>query len=339
LHYVTYRGPKSDFFAGIMNSDFREAYPAIQWDGNWSEDNSATDFEAVSCPEIVVFADDRSEAQKAMRLMEAAYVLVYDMPDFLDRLFLAIPDDQKEFEDFKGDHQLGPNAFLGGGCAPGFCLAAWIAAKASHKRHVVYALMKYLLSKRTCFVDLMATDPAKRANVSAEKDLATHVAFTNAIIQAYGVIEELRFAVKASDKKPATINGKWNPEVKQDLTARLVRGRIDLADHETWIVHGPSREIDRKQSHRTGPKARWASGAVSDMELAVEDAIARASFLRSKVSSHKLGRWAASLTVLDVANVQFLARRLPLEHLGALRYTGMRRRRSRPCNTIVREAR
>ena len=61
----------------------------------------------------------------------------------------------------------------------------------------------------------------------------------------------------------------------------------------------------------------------------MEDAIARASFLRSRVSSHKLGRKAASLTALDVANVQLLARRLLLEHLGVFKYMdGPRRSRS-----------
>jgi hypothetical protein len=44
-------------------------------------------------------------------------------------------------------------------------------------------------------------------------------------------------------------NGKWNPEIKQDLTARLVRGRIELADHGMWIRHGTPRKIDRSQPH------------------------------------------------------------------------------------------
>jgi hypothetical protein len=290
LHYLTYQGRKSDFFLATHDDAFCKSYPAIQWDVDWVQHNPATDFEAVSSPEIVVFAAERLKAEKAVRLMEAAHVLVNHLPDFLTPPFLAIPDDEKEFEDLKRDHRLGPNASLGGGCAPGLCLSAWIAAKASHKKRLVYALMKYMLSKRTCFVDLMATDPMKRVNVWAEEDLAAHVAFANAIIQAYSVLEELGFDVNASRKRPSTINGKWNPEIKQDLTARLVRGRIDLADHEMWIRHGTPRKIDRSQPHLTGPKAPWAWGAVRDMELAVEDAIARASFLRSRVSSHKLGR-------------------------------------------------
>jgi hypothetical protein len=176
--------------------------------------------------------------------------------------------------------------------------------------------MKYLLSKRTCFVDLMAPRPW------AEKDAAAHVVFANAIIQAYAVIEELGFEVRASQKEPSVVGGNWNPKVKQDLMVRLVKGRIDLADHQMWSVHGPPREIDRRQVHLTGPRAPWAGGPVRDMELAVEDAIARASFLRSRVSSHKLGRRASSLTPIDVGNVQLLARRLLLEHIGAFQYMG-----------------
>lgn len=59
----------------------------------------------------------------------------------------------------------------------------------------------------------------------------------------------------------------------------------------------------------------------------MEDAIARASYLRSRVSSHKLGRSAAILTALDVANVQLLACRLLLEHLCVFKYIALRRRR------------
>jgi hypothetical protein len=204
-----------------------------------------------------------------------------------------------------------------------FCLAAWIAAKASHKRTLVYALMKYLLSKKTCFVDLMRMRASDRANVRAGKDPATYVVFANAIVQAYSVIEELGFEVRASQNRPSVIDGRWNPSVKKDLTGRLVKGRIDLADCETWMIQGPPRKVDRSQPHLTGPKAPWARGAARDMKLAVEDAIARASYLRSRVSSHRLSRRSASLTALDVANVQLLARRLLLEHIGAFKYMGL----------------
>ena len=167
-------------------------------------------------------------------------------------------------------------------------------------------------------------DPSKRTDVWVEKDPAAHVVFASAIIQAYSVIEELGFEVRASQNNPSFINLRWNPTVRQDLTARLEAGRINLADHETWLVHGAPRKIDRVQAHLTGPKARWARGRVRDEELAVEDAIARASFLRSRVSSHRLGRMAASLTALDVANVQLLARRLLLEHIGAFKHMDLR---------------
>jgi hypothetical protein len=303
---------------------FHQSYPAIQW--NWSEHSSEADFKAVSSPEIVLFARDRSQAEKAVRLMEAAYVALEDnLPDPLRPLFRAIPDDQEEFQDFIENHHFDPNASYGGCCTSGFCLSACIAARASHNRHLIYALMKYLLSKRTCFVDLMAMHPAERADVRAEKDPVTHVVFANAIVQAYSVIEELGFEVRASQRKPSVINGRWNPEVKKDLIARLVKGRVDLANCETWMIQGPSRGIDRSQPHLTGPKALWARGAARDVELAVEDAIARASYLRSRVSSHRLSQRSASLTALDVANVQLLARRLLLEHMGVFKYMDLSR--------------
>jgi hypothetical protein len=319
LHYLTYRGLRSDFLVAAHSEAIRQLYPAMQWD--WSENTQAIDFSAVSSPEIVLFAQDRSQAEKAVRLLEAAYVaLVDNLPDPLTPLFRAIPDDQQEFQDFMEAHHFDPNASYGGCCTSGFCLSAWIAARASHNRHLVYALMKYLLSKRTCFVDLLAMHPAERADLRAENDPVTHVVFAHAIVQAYSVIEELGFEVRASQTKPSVIDGGWNPEVRKDLTVRLVKGRIDLANRQTWMIHGPSRVIDRSQPHLTGPKAPWARGAARDIQLAVEDAIARASYLRSRVSSHRLSRRSASLTALDVANVQLLARRLLLEHMGAFKH-------------------
>jgi hypothetical protein len=93
----------------------------IQWD--WTEHPPGTDFNAVSSPEIVLFAQDRLQAEKAVHLMEAAWVLVVDnLPDFLTPLFRAIPDDEEEFQDFMEDHHLDPNAFEAGCCTSGFVL-------------------------------------------------------------------------------------------------------------------------------------------------------------------------------------------------------------------------
>lgn len=156
-------------------------------------------------------------------------------------------------------------------------------------------------------------DPANGLRFPILNDFGAHVVFASAIISAYSAIEELGFEVRASNQRPSFIGRKWNPVVQDDLERRLKAGRVDLDEAEVWMVRGRTRRIDRDQSHLTGPKARWARGEVRDVELNVEDAIARAAFLRSRVSSHRLGNRGAQLTVLDVLNVQLLARRLLLD--------------------------
>ena len=56
--------------------------------------------------------------------------------------------------------------------------------------------------------------------------------------------------------------------------------------------------------------------SLDDIELEMIDAIRIASFLRSKISSHKMNPLVTSLTSYDVENVRMLARRLLLGALG-----------------------
>jgi hypothetical protein len=64
---------------------------------------------------------------------------------------------------------------------------------------------------------------------------------------------------------------------------------------------------------RPSPWSRWD---ILDVEVAIVDTIAHASWLRSRVSAHKLKyEFARVLSVYDVSNAQFLASRLLLESL------------------------
>jgi hypothetical protein len=67
--------------------------------------------------------------------------------------------------------------------------------------------------------------------------------------------------------------------------------------------------------------APWSAWRVRDDEMELVDAVALSSFLRSKISTHRANkRLLRVLSVYDVANVQFLARRLLLETLGFWKY-------------------
>jgi len=59
---------------------------------------------------------------------------------------------------------------------------------------------------------------------------------------------------------------------------------------------------------------------VRDKELAIADAIHYASWLRNFVAAHKLRALASEVSPYDVHNVQMVARRVLLGHLGLWDY-------------------
>ena len=106
--------------------------------------------------------------------------------------------------------------------------------------------------------------------------------------------------------------------MRAELEARLAAAKIDVNDTHVWTRRGrPTRIESRRRSTGVG-KPRWSRGAVRDIEVSLIDAISDASWLRSKVSTHRFSDSVRSLTVYDVYNVQSLARRLgawPFGHL------------------------
>jgi hypothetical protein len=133
-------------------------------------------------------------------------------------------------------------------------------------------------------------------------------------------LEELSVQIRADKDKPSTIGGQWNPEVKQELETRLKEAGIELSESFLWIQRDTPTRIERTRAPRTQSLAGWAGLKVRDRDLALVDAIAYTSWLRSRVSAHKLGELSASLTYYDVLNAQHVARRLLLERLGFWRY-------------------
>jgi hypothetical protein len=133
-------------------------------------------------------------------------------------------------------------------------------------------------------------------------------------------LEELGLEIRASKDNPSKIHGKWNPEVKNDLEERLKDLRVDLSEKLVWIRRGSPKKIELARTPELKSKMSWSSGSVRDAEIDIIDAISYASWLRSKVSSHKINKLTSSLTPYDVENIQHLARRLLLESLGFWRY-------------------
>jgi hypothetical protein len=202
--------------------------------------------------------------------------------------------------------------------------AVRIAAKASRRRSHQYALVKFVLSLHDTYIEPADLYPGEHDfyhdEHRASSHPADHIMRTRAIVGAYGVIEELGLDVRASQKEPALLPKRagWNPTIKAGLARRLLAAGVDIDRPFPWHVRdGPRRFIEKESRERTfdPTPAPWASGPVRDQRVTIFDAINVCSWMRSKVSAHRVSKYAATVTGTDVNNCQMVARRLLLESL------------------------
>jgi hypothetical protein len=264
--------------------------------------------------EIVVYAQAEGRAQHVVDLVLAAHCLYTGEILTFDRqpVFRQRAQTTEEIE---------RQIMAGGGHSLGVCglpVSCLIAAKASRKNAYQYAVFKYLLSCRTVPLRALSLDPEGDWEpgmvISALPE--EHVFNANAITLAYSVLEELSFEIRASNAVPSKINGRWSPTVKEDLQERLADSGINLSEPILWHLRETPTRIERARKPPLLAKCEWAGYKVRDAYLDVIEAIAYASWLRSRVSAHRVSALTKSLTIYDVANVQHLARRLLLEALG-----------------------
>jgi len=175
-----------------------------------------------------------------------------------------------------------------------------LAARASRGRSLSYAVHKLRLSYSLASRPMI--DPME------------HVYSANAVALAYSVIEELGFEVRVKKNETSKMpDGTWTPSVRADLEARLSAGGIDIDETHIWTLRGrPTRIEMAKRLPTAVKKPTWSRGSVRDVELSLIDGIAMASWLRSKVSTHRFSDKARSLTAYDIHNAQSLARHLLL---------------------------
>jgi hypothetical protein len=144
-----------------------------------------------------------------------------------------------------------------------------------------------------------------------------HVIFATAITLAYSSIEELQLEPRGSKENPTTKpDGTWNPKNLAELVMRLKSKKIDGSDPTIWTLRGPPTRIERKGRHLGGEKASWSKGRIRDKRVPIVDALRSASWIRSKITTHRFNEATSRLTFYDVHNVQMLARRLIMQHLG-----------------------
>lgn len=259
-------------------------------------------------PELVIFAPSREAAQRGANLLFAARLLRSISLLFVDHfLALAEDSDEPEFDHYRNVLH-----------APDLLNCADLAAKLSRRREWQYAAMKFWASYRACGPDFWDFHPSSATHRGVTDDPLVHVACAQAIVSAYGVLEELGLELRASKMRPSKINGAWNPIVKTELEQRLVAGGIDLRRQFNWVVRGSPTRIQLKRPVPKGVRQSWTYGSLRDRRIDLIDAIAEASWLRSRVSAHRTSQLTSSLTEADVHNVQMLARRLLLERVGFL---------------------
>lgn len=268
--------------------------------------------------EIIIYAQSNKRAEYVANLILAAHCLYTgDLCTYDDRT--VFQNRAETIEEIEKQLSIGGHSTLGIYNLPVACL---ISAKASQKNAYQYAIFKYLLSYRTVPIIASDLDPQRdwrpgKAISMFPKEL---VSYTVAIILYYSVLEELSLDIHASNEEPSMINGKWNPKIKSELEECLISADIDLSEHLLWTLRDTPSNIERKRKPTMSQKTEWSYYKIRDIYVEVIDAIAYSSWLRSKISAHKLSTLSRSLKIYDVANVQHLARRLLLETLGFWRY-------------------
>ena len=268
--------------------------------------------------EIIIYAQSKERAEYVANLIIATHCLYTgDLCAYYDRT--VFQNRAETVEEIAKQLSVGGHSTLGIYNLPVACL---ISAKASQKKAYQYAIFKYLLSYQA--VPIHARDLDPQGDWIPGKVISMfpkeHISYTTAITLCYSVLEELSLDIRASNKEPSMINGKWNPRIKRELEERLISAGIDLSEHLLWTLRDTPTKIERERKPTILQKTEWAYCKVRDVYVNVIDAIAYSSWLRSKVSAHKLSTLSKSLTIYDVANVQHLTRRLLLETLGFWRY-------------------
>ncbi|HVO68151.1 MAG TPA: hypothetical protein VMT12_16875 [Syntrophales bacterium] len=316
------------YYTGLISSDW-SFYPSSPYKGKgWTINFERTptcekfrgeiyyDHKKADIREVTICACSFNTAQNALEMINCATLLSTGEP-LMFECGVAIPKDEKERSEIFSEDKFGP--LPSSTCqTDGFPVSCKIAARASHQRAYKYALTKFGFASRLHSIFRVDIDPScATEHLGVSPLTSNHVRYAYSIIAAYSTIEEIGLEIRASANNPSMIKGKWNPIVQNDLEQRLKMAGINPKETFPWDLRGKPTRIEKSKQLPSKGKCSWAKGPyVRDCELAMIDAINIASFLRSKISSHKMSEVVSSLTAYDVENVRMLARRLLLSRLG-----------------------
>jgi hypothetical protein len=271
--------------------------------------------------EVMIETNSFIRAQFVNQLIATADCLLHSVleSEDINRLIVYSVDDEKENKKIAEHFGLlrpnfSPTILIHKMDIP---LSCEIAAKVSFHKKYVIALNKYFISCKLNSTHWIDLDPGHSLNIPLSPFPHDHLHYAYAILAAYSIIEELQLEIRANQRNPTFLpNGAWNPLVKADLEGRLIKAGIVINDPIPWNVRGPIKTLEKRRPPKAIGKAPWAYGFVRDCEVNLIDAISDLSWIRSKISAHKVDEDIKKLSVYDVANAQHLARRIILESLG-----------------------
>jgi hypothetical protein len=268
--------------------------------------------------EVVVLAPNIHTASRAATLVHAARAVFegslfsYLPIDGLDPLLPYPLDGPGEVEEAFGaavanaleqhkDTMIKTDTVLPG------CL---LAGALSRSKAGQYATLKLFDSMQRVSIHLMDLHPDYGRIVLPQSRTPTdHVRWAQAIVQAYGAIEELGLGIPAGPGKSAMVEDEyqrlnWNPNVLTPLLDRLQKRHVNVDERLIWNVRGPRRTVAAKAIARLlePTKASWARGPIQDVSANITDAINAVSFLRSKAAAHGGQELRAKLSPVDVHN-------------------------------------
>jgi hypothetical protein len=309
---------KNKYFA-FEKLDFEKKLPQLplngkNWQINYFKKNKKENY-------LLIESNSSQKAYEAIDLVYASSSLSHSCIYF-----------EKEIKIKKFTKNINLESFSYDGLMHYACL---IATKASFKRKYIYAIFKLYKSYQLVSIPpikLYPYEEIKKPSINKPLPPNTQTSVAFAILAAYSAIEELGFQppkiektiVKKRQQEKVKIinreNGIWNKESKKRFESLLEKNGINPRETILWTLRGHKTQIEKNRKTKKIKKPHWAYGLVRDEEILLIDAIADASWLRSKVTAHvfssgeNLNR-LKTLSIYDVTNVQNLARELILKSL------------------------
>jgi hypothetical protein len=286
----------------------RKKYP------QYSVHNVANGDDVWIAPQIIAEAKSRLAAQRAFQLITTALTVLDGNDLFEVDDGVVVPRNRNRLED------LSPSDLQGSGNTASrnnVVMGCRFAAALSRRKYLTYSAFKLTLSYKVASAHWMEFHPRYYPKSFGVSDSPfDHVRMASAITLAYSAIEELQLEPRPIGNKPVKTEAVWDEAARGDLHRRLQSAGVDISDPLGWARRGSQTRVHKSKRAAAGAKQPWTRGVVRDRAVAVEDALLEASWLRSKCTTHRYQKATSSISMYDVANVQFLSRRLLLESVG-----------------------